>query len=99
MSLWIYRDTLDLFLGLCRFRQSHGQKSIFEARGDFVLSHILNGNAPLEPAVVALAEQPVLVFSFSPLLAFDGKDTIGEFDLHILLFESGQFGNYLQFLA
>src|SRR6476620_235670 len=98
-SLRVDGNALDLLLCLHRLRQCDGQQPILEGGGDFVLSHVFDGNAPFEPAQITLAEGSLLVFSFSPLLTFDGKDAVRKFDLHILLFEPGQFGDNLYFLV
>jgi hypothetical protein len=46
-------------------------------------------SAVCEAAVVALAEQAILVFGFGLLLAFDGKDAVRQLDLDVLVVVGG----------
>src|ERR1700730_5849251 len=93
------RDTLHLLLGLGRLRQGHGQHTALERGIDFVCLDIVDRDAPLEPAIVALAEEPVLVLSLGPFLALDGENAIREFDADVFLLKAGQLRRDLDLLV
>src|ERR1700686_3432214 len=93
------RDTLHLLLGLGRLRQGHGQHTALERGIDFVYLDIVDRDAPLEPAIVALAEEPVLVLSLGPFLALDGENAIREFDADVFLLKAGQLRRDLDLLV
>src|SRR6202051_2968021 len=93
------RDTLHLLPGLGRLRQGHGQHTALERGIDFVCLDIVDRDAPLEPAIVALAEEPVLVLSLGPFLALDGENAIREFDADVFLLKAGQLRRDLDLLV
>src|ERR1700681_4974598 len=97
--LAVDRDTLHLLLRPGRLRQGHAQHTALERGIDFVCLDILDRDAPLEPAIVALAEEPVLVLSLGPFLAFDDEDAVREFDADVLLLKAGQLRRDLDLLV
>src|SRR5258705_5003223 len=97
--LAVDRDTLHLLLRLGRLRQGHGQHSALERGIDIVRLDIVDRDAPFEPAIVALADEPVLVLSLGPFLAFDDEDAVREFDADIFLLKAGQFRRDLDLLV
>src|SRR5262249_30131153 len=66
---------------------------------DPVLVDIFHWNAALEAAVVALAEEPILVFSLGSLLAFDRKNAVRQLELDVLVVQAGQLCRDLHFLV
>src|SRR5215472_19362946 len=84
-------DVLHSRLRLRRLRHRHGEYAVLESSARLVLVDVLNQDAPLETAIVALAEKPVLVLRLGRLLAFDGKDSVNKLDLDVALIEAGQF--------
>src|SRR6266478_7417128 len=93
------RDTLHLLLRPGRLRQGHGQHAALERGIDFVCLDIVDRDAPLEPAIVALAEEPVLVLGLGPFLALDGENAIREFDADVFLLKAGQLRRDLDLLV
>src|SRR4029077_5229556 len=61
--------------------------------------HVIDRNAALEAAIIALGETAFLVLRFALSLAADGQHAVGEFDIDILLFETGEFGSHLHLLV
>src|SRR5882757_5299452 len=82
-----------------RLRQGHGQHAALERGIDIVRLDIVDRDAPLEPAIVALAEEPILVLRLGPFLAFDDEDAVREFDADIFLLKAGQFRRDLDLLV
>src|SRR5262245_11837397 len=72
-------------------RHRHGEYAVLESGGRLVLVDVLNRDVPFETAVVALTEKPVLILRLGLLLAFDGKESVRQFDLDVALIEAGQF--------
>jgi hypothetical protein len=70
-SLAVDGDAADRLLHLLGLRQGHGEDAVLERRRDLVLVDALERDAALEPAVAALAEQPILVLDLGLLLAPD----------------------------
>src|SRR6202011_1780389 len=97
--LAVDRDTLHLLLRPGRLRQGHGQHAALERGIDIVRLDIVDRDAPLEPAIVALADEPVLVLSLGPFLAFDDENAVREFDADIFLLKAGQFRRDLDLLV
>src|ERR1700681_2024432 len=93
------RDTLHVLLGLGRLRQGHGQHTALERGIDFVCLNIVDRDAPLEPAIVALAEEPILVLSLGPFLALDDENAVREFNTDIFILKAGQFRRDLDLLV
>src|SRR3984893_17643801 len=95
----VYRDTLYLLLRPWPLPPGHGQHTALERGIDFVCLDIVDRDAPLEPAIVALAEEPVLVLSLGPFLALDGENAIREFDADVFLLKAGQLRRDLDLLV
>lgn len=79
------RDPLYFLSRPFRFRQGHGEDAVLERRRHLILLDVVDWNAALEPAIITLAEQPVLVFRFGFLFAFDCENAIRKLDLEVLL--------------
>src|SRR5262252_7522190 len=88
-------DALHWPLRLGRFRQNHSEQAVTERGTDPVLVDIIHWNAALEAAVVALAEEPILVFSLSSFLAFDRKHAIRQLELDVFFVQAGQLSRHL----
>src|SRR5260370_19093860 len=97
--LAVDRDTLHLLLRLGRSWQGYGQHPALERGIDLVRLDIVDRDAPLEPAIVALAEEPVLVLGLGPFLPFDGENAIREFDADVFLLKARQFRRDLDLLV
>src|ERR1700704_6274703 len=97
--LAVDRDTLHLLLRPGRLRQGHGQHAALERGINIVRLDIVDRDAPLESAIVALAEEPILVLRLGPFLAFDDEDAVREFDADIFLLKAGQFRRDLDLLV
>src|SRR5215207_11330830 len=87
-------DPPDFFLGRRRLRQRHGKDAVLERRGDLISFHVIDRNAALEAAVVALGEATLLVLGFALFLAADAQEAVSQFDVDILLFQPGKFGGH-----
>src|SRR5690606_14703773 len=88
-------DALHLRLSLLALGQGHGQNTVPEAGIDLVLLDLVaERNAPLEAAIDALGELPVLVLGLGALLSPERQHAVIERDLDILFLDTRNLGCY-----
>src|SRR5271165_5385798 len=93
--LALHLDLLDRLLRLGGLRQHHGEDAFLEARPDLVdIDSLGDPQRALERTKATLPEAEVLLLLFLllALLALDGQDAVGHFDLDVLLVHPGKIG-------